>query len=257
MILVLDAGNTNIVLGVFDNGKLVTNWRLSTDKRKSADEYGMLINQLFKYHGMNMRKLEAVVMSSVVPPIMHSLERAVYRYSGIHPMVVGSDLKTGIKIKYDNPEEVGADRIVNAAAAIHKYGGPVILVDFGTATTFCAVSGKAEYIGGAIAPGIIISSEALFQRASKLPRVELKMPEKYVCKNTVNSMQAGIVYGYVGLVEHMVKNMKSELGWNRAKVIATGGLSRLIGGQSPHIDVVDSLLTLDGLYAIYQLNNKS
>ncbi len=256
MILVLDAGNTNIVLGVFDNDKMITNWRISTDKHKSSDEYGMLINQLFEHNGLRMRGLEAVVMSSVVPPIMHSLQRAVNKYCGIDPLVVGPGVKTGIDIKYDNPKEVGSDRIVNAVAAIHKYGGPVLLVDFGTATTFCAVSERAEYLGGAIAPGIIISSDALFQRASKLPRVELKIPEKYVCKNTVGSMQAGIVYGYAGLVEHIVNNMKKELSWDNAKVIATGGLARLIAGQTRAIDIVDSLLTLDGLHIIYKLNKK-
>jgi type III pantothenate kinase len=256
VILVLDAGNTNIVLGVFDNDKMITNWRISTDKHKSSDEYGMLINQLFEHNGLRMRGLEAVVMSSVVPPIMHSLQRAVNKYCGIDPLVVGPGVKTGIDIKYDNPKEVGSDRIVNAVAAIHKYGGPVLLVDFGTATTFCAVSERAEYLGGAIAPGIIISSDALFQRASKLPRVELKIPEKYVCKNTVSSMQAGIVYGYAGLVEHIVNNMKKELSWDNAKVIATGGLARLIAGQTRAIDIVDSLLTLDGLHIIYKLNKK-
>lgn len=256
MILVLDAGNTNIVLGVFDNDKMITNWRISTDKHKSSDEYGMLINQLFEHNGLRMRGLEAVVMSSVVPPIMHSLQRAVNKYCGIDPLVVGPGVKTGIDIKYDNPKEVGSDRIVNAVAAIHKYGGPVLLVDFGTATTFCAVSERAEYLGGAIAPGIIISSDALFQRASKLPRVELKIPEKYVCKNTVSSMQAGIVYGYAGLVEHIVNNMKKELSWDNAKVVATGGLARLIAGQTRAIDIVDSLLTLDGLHIIYKLNKK-
>lgn len=252
----MDAGNTNIVLGVFDNDKMITNWRISTDKHKSSDEYGMLINQLFEHNGLRMRGLEAVVMSSVVPPIMHSLQRAVNKYCGIDPLVVGPGVKTGIDIKYDNPKEVGSDRIVNAVAAIHKYGGPVLLVDFGTATTFCAVSERAEYLGGAIAPGIIISSDALFQRASKLPRVELKIPEKYVCKNTVGSMQAGIVYGYAGLVEHIVNNMKKELSWDNAKVIATGGLARLIAGQTRAIDIVDSLLTLDGLHIIYKLNKK-
>lgn len=256
MILVLDAGNTNIVLGVFDNGKMITNWRVSTDRNKSSDEYGMLINQLFEYHGLKMRELEAVIISSVVPPIMHSLQRAIMKYSGISPLVVGPGVKTGIDIKYDNPKEVGSDRIVNAVAAIHKYGGPVILVDFGTATTFCAVSEKSEYLGGAIAPGIIISSDALFQRAAKLPRVELVKPERYVCKNTVSSMQAGIVFGFVGLVEHMIYNIKRELGWDHAKVIATGGLARLIAEHTRAIDIVDGLLTLDGLHIIYQMNRK-
>ncbi|MGI6703894.1 MAG: type III pantothenate kinase [Clostridia bacterium] len=256
MILVLDAGNTNILLGVFDNGKLVTHWRISTDRNKSTDEYGMLINQLFAYEGLSMRGLEAVIISSVVPPLMHSLVRATNKYSGINPLVVGPGVKTGIDIKYDNPKEVGSDRIVNAVAALHKYGGPVILVDFGTATTFCAVSAKGEYLGGSIAPGIIISSDALFQRASKLPRVELMVPGRYVCKNTVSSMQSGIVYGFVGLVEHIVKGFKKELGWDNAKVIATGGLARLIASQSRVIDAVDGLLTLDGLHIIYQMNMK-
>ncbi len=256
MILVLDAGNTNIVLGVFNNNRLITNWRISTDKSKSSDEYGMIINQLFRYEGLEMQEMETVVISSVVPPIMHSLQRAISKYCRIDPLVVGPGVKTGIDIKYDNPKEVGADRIVNAVGAIHKYGGPVILVDFGTATTFCAVSEKAEYLGGAIAPGIIISSDALFQRAAKLPRVELVKPERYVGKNTVSSIQSGIVHGYVGLVEHIVNNIKKELDWNNARVIATGGLARLIAGQSGAIDTVDSLLTLDGLNAIYQMNRK-
>ncbi len=256
MILVLDAGNTNILLGVFDGGKLIKNWRLSTDRNKSSDEYGMIINELFTYEGLNMRKLDAAIISSVVPPIMHSLERAVKRYSGIDPLIVGPGIKTGIDIKYDNPKEVGSDRIVNAVAAIHKYSGPVILVDFGTATTFCAVSEGGEYLGGAIAPGIIISTEALFQKASKLPRVELKVSGKYVCKNTVSSMQSGIVYGYVGLVDHIVNKFKDELGWGHAKVIATGGLARLIASQSQVIDIVDGLLTLDGLHIIYNMNCK-
>ncbi len=256
MILVLDVGNTNIVLGVFNNNRMVTSWRISTDKNKSSDEYGMVINELFKYEGLQMQDMEAVVISSVVPPLMHSLQRAVNKYCGIDPLIVGPGVKTGIDIKYDNPKEVGADRIVNAVAALRKYGGPVIVVDFGTATTFCAISDKAEYLGGAIAPGIIISSDALFQRAAKLPRVELIKPERYVCKNTISSMQAGIVYGYAGLVENIVNNMKKELCWNHAKVIATGGLSRLIAGETRAIDTVDSLLTLDGLHIIYQMNKK-
>lgn len=256
MILVLDVGNTNIVLGVFNNNRMVTSWRVSTDKNKSSDEYGMVINELFKYEGLQMQDMEAVVISSVVPPLMHSLQRAVNKYCGIDPLIVGPGVKTGIDIKYDNPKEVGADRIVNAVAALRKYGGPVIVVDFGTATTFCAISDKAEYLGGAIAPGIIISSDALFQRAAKLPRVELIKPERYVCKNTISSMQAGIVYGYAGLVENIVNNMKKELYWNHAKVIATGGLSRLIAGETRAIDTVDSLLTLDGLHIIYQMNKK-
>jgi type III pantothenate kinase len=254
MILVFDVGNTNIVLGVFEGNKMITSWRISTDKSKTADEYGMLLNELFRYEGLKLEDTKAVVISSVVPPLMYSLQHAVSKYCEVTPLIVGPGIKTGIDIKYDNPKEVGADRIVNAVAAYKKYGGPVIIVDFGTATTFCAVNEKAEYLGGAIAPGIIISSDALFQRAAKLPRVELVKPETFVCKNTISSMQAGIIYGYVGLVDYIVSNIKKEQKWDNAKVIATGGLSRLIASESSTIDVVDSLLTLEGLNYIYQMN---
>ncbi|MBA1334585.1 MAG: Pantothenate kinase type III, CoaX-like [Firmicutes bacterium] len=254
MILVFDVGNTNIVLGVYEDNKMITSWRLSTDKSKTADEYGMLLNELFRYEGLNMADAKAVVISSVVPTLMYSLQHAVNKYCRVSPLIVGPGIKTGIDIKYDNPKEVGADRIVNAVAAYKKYGGPVIIVDFGTATTFCAVNERAEYLGGAIAPGIIIASDALFQRAAKLPRVELVKPGAFVCKNTVSSMQAGIIYGYVGLVDYIVSNIKKEQKWDNAKVVATGGLSRLIAAESSTIDVVDGLLTLDGLNYIYQMN---
>jgi len=256
MILVFDVGNTNIVLGVFKGKQLVTHWRISTDRYKTADEYGILLKQLFECEGFNLEDIEAAVMSSVVPPLMYSLQHSINKYCGISPIVIGPGIKTGIDIKYDNPREVGADRIVNAVAAYEKYGGPVIIVDFGTATTFCAISEKAEYVGGTIAPGIKISSEALFQKASKLPRVELVKPGKYICKNTVNSMQAGIIYGYVGLVDNIVSNAKRELNWGDAKVVATGGLSRLIASESKTIDTVDSLITLDGLRILYERNSE-
>lgn len=254
MILVFDVGNTNIVLGVYEGNRMITSWRLSTDKSKTADEYGMLLKELFTHEGINMAEAKAVVISSVVPTLMYSLQHAVNKYCRVRPLIVGPGIKTGIDIKYDNPKEVGADRIVNAVAAYKKYGGPVIIVDFGTATTFCAVNERAEYLGGAIAPGIIISSDALFQRAAKLPRVELVKPGAFVCKNTVSSMQAGIIYGYVGLVDYIVSNIKKEQKWDNAKVVATGGLSRLIATESDTIDVVDGLLTLEGLNFIYQMN---
>jgi type III pantothenate kinase len=254
MILVFDVGNTNTVLGVFDGDNMLISWRISTDKTRTADEYGIVFNDLFRHQGLRLEDIKAVVVSSVVPPLMYSLQHAVNKYFGINPMIVGSGIKTGIDIKYDNPNEVGADRIVNAVAAIKKYGGPVIIVDFGTATTFCAISQKSEYLGGAIAPGIIISSDALFQRAAKLPRVELVKPGAFVCKNTVSSMQAGIVYGYVGLVDYIVSNIKREQQWDHAKVVATGGLSRLIASESSTIDIVDGLLTLEGLNFIYKMN---
>ncbi len=254
MLLVIDVGNTNVVLGVYKNEELLDFWRIGTDKEKTSDEYSVLIDQLFGYKGLDRGEVQDVIISSVVPDIMHSLENTVYKLFGIAPLVVGPGVKTGMNVKYDNPRQVGADRIVNAVAAYEKYKGPLIVIDFGTATTFCAISKNGEYLGGTIAPGIKISSEALFQRASKLPRVELIKPGKTICKNTVNSLQSGIIYGYVGLVEHIVKKMKREFKDLDIKVIATGGLSTLIDSETDCIDQIDRFLTLEGLRIIYGRN---
>ncbi len=254
MILVFDVGNTNIVLGVYKNKKLLNSWRIATDKNKSSDEYGILIQQLFKYNGLRLLDVEAVVISSVVPPLMYSLQAMSIKYCKKEALIVGPGIRTGINIKYDNPREVGADRIVNAVSASHKYGCPIIIVDFGTATTFCALSKKCEYIGGVITPGVKISSEALFQRAAKLPKVEISKPKSVIGSNTINSMQSGIVYGYVGLVDYIIEKMKKELGGVN-EVIATGGLSTLISSESKSITKVDKLLTLEGLRLIYEMNN--
>ena len=256
MLLVFDVGNTNMVLGLYENKELIKYWRISTDKNKTSDEYGALINTLFQYEDMDLRAVENVIISSVVPSVMHALENFCIKYCNKNPLIVGPGIKTGLNIKYDNPKQVGADRIVNAVAGIEKYGYPLIIVDFGTATTFCAISSKGEYLGGTISPGIKISSEALFQRASKLPRFELIKPGMSICKNTESAMQSGVIYGYVGLVEKIISMMKEELGQEDVKVIGTGGLSSLIASETEVIDSVDKNLTLDGLRLIYEKNKE-
>lgn len=254
MILVCDVGNTNIVLGVYEGEKILKAWRISTDRHKTSDEYGVSIKQLFEYGNLDIEEVESVIISSVVPTIMHALENMSKRYFKKEAIIIGPGIKTGINIKYDNPKEVGADRIVNAVAAYEKFGGSIIIVDFGTATTFCAISECGDYLGGVISPGIIISSEALFEKASKLPRVELIKPEKVLNKNTINSMQAGIIYGYVGMVDFLVEKMESELGIVSREVIATGGLASVIASESRKITKVEKMLTLEGLRLIYEKN---
>lgn len=256
MLLAFDVGNTNIVVGVYKGDQLITTWRMSTDKSKSADEIGIFVDQLFKYEGLSLKDVADVIISSVVPTIMYSLQHMAQKYCGKDAIVVGPGVKTGMNIKYDNPKQVGADRIVNAVAAIKKYGGPVIVVDFGTATTFCAITERSEYLGGAIMPGVKISSDALFDKAAKLTRVELVKPDRVICKNTTASIQSGVIYGYVGSVDYLVKRMKVELNWPDAKVVATGGLASLIASEAESIDLVDKFLTLDGLNLIYQMNKE-
>ncbi|OZM55826.1 pantothenate kinase [Lottiidibacillus patelloidae] len=253
MILVLDVGNTNTVLGVYDNNELKYHWRIETSRSKTEDEYGMVIKGLFAHEGLNFSSIKGIIISSVVPPIMFALERMCTKYFHINPIVVGPGVKTGLNLKLENPREVGADRIVNAVAGIHYYGQPLIIVDFGTATTYCYINEEGHYLGGAIAPGISISTEALYSKAAKLPRIEIAKPEHVVGKNTVNAMQSGILFGYVGQVEGIVKRMKDQAN-GTPKVIATGGLAKLISKETDVIDYIDPLLTLNGLNLIYQKN---
>jgi type III pantothenate kinase len=253
VILVVDVGNTNIVLGVYTSGELREHWRVSTDKDRTTDEYAVLFRSLMASHGLRFTDISGAIISSVVPPLTPRLERLTGRYCHVRPLIVGPGMKTGLTIHYDNPREIGADRIVNAVAAQAKYGGPAVIVDFGTATTFCALGPRGEYLGGAIAPGLNIATEALFQRASKLPRVDIVQPERVIGKNTVSGMQSGIYYGFCGQVDRLVTLMREELG-GTARVVATGGLARLIAAHADTIEVVDDFLTLDGLYLLYEKN---
>jgi type III pantothenate kinase len=253
MLLVIDIGNTNTVLGIYEGEKLVHHWRLETSRNRTSDEYGVLIRQLFAMAPQEIHRIEGAIIACVVPPMLSTITAMVEIFFGLQALVVGPGIKTGMPILYENPREVGADRIVNAVAAYERYHSACIVVDFGTATTFDAISEDGKYLGGAIAPGVMISAEALFQRASKLPRVELSAPERVIGRNTVNSMQSGMVYGYTSLVDGMVKRIADEFG-GPVKVIATGGLAGLFAEHSDRIDDFDPDLTLVGLKILYERN---
>lgn len=253
MLLVFDIGNSNIVLGTYEGKKLLRHWRISTDRQKTGDEYGMLINNLFRFQGIRMSDVTAIIISSVVPPLVVPLAKMCERYFRLRPLIVGPGIKTGIKLKYENPREIGADRIVNSVGAYEQFGGPLIVVDIGTATTFDIVAGNGDYLGGVIAPGISISSEALFQRAAQLPRVALVTPRTIICRNTVTAMQAGVIFGFVGQIDEIVRRIKAEMREDM-RVIATGGLAKMISRESKTIDKVDNFLTLTGLRVLYERN---
>lgn len=255
MLLVIDVGNTNTVIGVYDGDDLVADWRIVTVTDRTADEYGILIQNLYHSSKISSRDIRNILVSCVVPQMVGIISELCDKYFNIEPMYVGPGIKTGMSIHYDNPKEVGADRIVNSVAAYHRVNKEVIVVDFGTATTFDCVDKRGDYIGGVIAPGLNTSAEALFLKASKLPKVELLKPKHVIGKNTINSIQSGLVFGYIDLVDGLVNRLKKEVG-NDPWVIATGGLSDLIAKESKTIDEVDHYLTLEGLKIIYKLNHK-
>ena len=253
MLLAIDVGNTNTVFGVFDGKNLKISWRVSTLANRSVDEYRVLVSRLFELEEMDMGTISSAIVSCVVPTVLEALPVSLQKMFGFAPLVVGPGVKTGMPIFYSNPSEVGADRIVNAVAGYERFKIQTIVVDFGTATTFDCVSKKGEYLGGVIAPGVHISMEALFQFASKLPRVALCWPGSVIGKTTVHSIQSGLLYGYVEMVDGLVRRIKREMR-GETRVIATGGLSRLVGMEAQTIDETDELLTLDGLRIIHERN---
>ncbi len=252
MILVIDVGNTNTVLGLMNGQEVLTTFRISTIPR-TTDEFGILMLQLFAHRSIAVADVEGAIISSVVPSVLYEVQKACRRYLGCDAMVVGRKLKTGIKVRTDNPREVGADRIVNAVAAVHRWGAPIVVVDFGTATTFDCVDAEGDYVGGAIAPGFRISEEALFSRTAQLPRVEVQRPPFAIGKNTVHAMQSGLLFGYAGLVDALARRCRDEIGGS-PKVVATGGLANLIATESEMIEEVDAHLTLRGLSLLFERN---
>jgi len=251
MLLVIDTGNTNTTLGVFDGDELVMHWRLTTARARTVDEYGVYARNLFELAGIDFKAIKAVAIASVVPPLNYTLKRMSEVYFNVTPLMIDHATDMGLEILYNPPSDVGADRLVDAVAAIHKYGAPCIVVDFGTATTFNAIDAEGRYLGGVITPGISISSEALFQRAARLPPVEIKRPQTVIGSSTVGSMQSGLYYGFVGLVDGILRRMLEELGAS-TQVVATGGLASLIVTGSELINTVDSTLTLEGLRLVYE-----
>ena len=253
MLLVIDIGNTDTTLGVFEGKELRATWHMATSIHRMADEYAALLLNLLHHRGLDAPDIKEVALCSVVPPLIATFDELCQRYFHISPLVVGAGVKTGVRIRMDNPREVGADRIANAAAAHHLYGGPIIVTDLGTATTFDTVSKEGDYLGGAIAPGIVTAAEALFTQAAMLPRVELVHPKRAIGTSTIAAMQSGIIFGYVGLIEGMVARIQQELG-EKAKVVATGGFAELMAKETAVIDVVNPDLTLIGLRLVYLMN---
>ena len=257
MIFVIDVGNTNMTMGVFQGKKLEATFRIMTKTPRTSDEYGIMITQLLKNNGIEVTDIEGVIIASVVPDVMHSLGSAIIKYFGVKPVVVSAGIKTGIRIVTENPRQVGPDRIVDAVGAYTLYGGPAIVVDFGTATTFDVIGPDGTFEAGVIAPGIRTSAQSLWGEADMLPAIEIRKPNSILAKETITAMQAGLVYGQIGQTEYIIKRMKEESGYPDAKVIATGGLGKMIANETDMIDVYDSQLTLKGLRFIYEKNKKN
>lgn len=253
MLLCVDIGNTNITGGIYQGDTLAAHWRFSTDHQKMPDEYGLMMLNVLNHRGLDPAEIHGAALASVVPPVTEMFTEAIRDYLGLETLIVDAGIKTGVSVRYDTPRDVGADRIVNVAAAYRIYGGPGCIVDFGTGTTFDALSAKGEYLGGAIAPGIRVAAEALFLRTARLPRIDLRPPRRAIGGNTPDAMRSGIIYGYVGLVEGMVARFRAELG-EEMRVVATGGLANVIAGETRCIEVVDPWLTLKGLHMIYEMN---
>ena len=255
MLLAIDIGNTNVKVGVFDSGELKATWSLATGIHRTSDEYGAVLLTLMERKGISLSEVTGVALCSVVPPLLPVLVELCRKYLNTDPLVVEAGVKTGMHIRLDNPREVGPDRVVDAVAAQSLYGKPVIIIDFGTAATFSVVSKEGDYIGGAIAPGIVIATEALYARTAALPRIGLSRPSQVIGKNTISAMQSGIMFGYIGLVEGMIRRIEQELG-SKARVIATGGQAHLLADQTPAIELVNPDLTLIGLRLIYEMNQE-
>ena len=256
MILVVDVGNTNITYGVYDGEDLKVTFRMMSKLERTSDEFGMMIKGLLENNGVDAGKINGAIIASVVPNVMHALTGAITRYIGVKPLIVGPGIKTGIKLGSDNPREIGADRIVDAVGAFEKYGGPVLVLDFGTATTYDLVTSDGDFSVGITAPGIKISAKALWQDTAKLPEIDIKKPDSILARETISSMQTGLVYGQIGQTEYIVRKVKEESGISDLKVVSTGGLGRLISDETDEIDVYDPTLTLEGLRYIYMKNSK-
>ena len=256
MILVVDVGNTNITVGVFDKKELVTTFRMTTKLQRTSDEYGMVILDLLKYNQVKPEEVLDAIVCSVVPNVMHSLGNALIKYFDIQPLFVEPGVKTGIRITSENPRQIGADRIVDAVAAYEMYGGPVIIIDFGTATTYDFINEAGDFFAGVTSPGIRISAKALWEDAAKLPEIEIRKPATILAKETITSMQAGLVFGQIGQTEYIVKHMIKEAGLKNVKVVATGGLGKIIANETKCIDIYDQTLTLQGMRLIYEKQNR-